>query len=136
MSNEHIILGTFESVDFPGFGVKNITAKIDTGAYTGAMHCSKIEIRETEQGKMLYFEPFDNKKNAQLTTDYYRKTVKSSNGTREVRFIVSTEITIQDQTYPILLSLTDRSSMKYPVLVGRRFLRSHKMVVDATKYKK
>ena len=43
------IVGTFEKVNFPKFGINNIMAKVDTGAYTGALHCTKIEEIKTEE---------------------------------------------------------------------------------------
>jgi hypothetical protein len=129
------VISTFETVSFPGFGVKEIVAKIDTGAYTGAIHCTAIEERDTPEGKAVYFVPFGNIDHEQITTDFYVKTVKSSNGTREKRYIISTEVELHGEVYPVLLSLTNREAMKYQVLIGRRFLRTHKMVVDASRFK-
>ena len=136
MINSENTVGTFERVDFPLLDVSDLIAKIDTGAYTGAMHCTKIEERDTADGKVVVFAPFGKHGKLHSTDDYYTKHVKSSNGLRQERFVVKTEIVIRDKTYPILLTLADRSDMKYPVLIGRRFLRLHKLVVDATQYKK
>jgi hypothetical protein len=58
--------------------------------------------------------------------------VKSSNGIVENRFLIATEILIFDKKYPIRLTITERGSMKYPVLLGRKFL-SNKFVVDTSK---
>ncbi|MDZ7693746.1 MAG: RimK/LysX family protein [Balneolaceae bacterium] len=49
------------------------------------------------------------------------KTVKSSNGLTEQRYIVKTIIHLLDESYKIELSLTDRSEMKYPVLLAESF---------------
>lgn len=133
---EKKVINTFENVSFPGFGVKDISAKIDTGAYTGAMHCTVIEERDTPEGRAVYFVPFGNVQHEQQTTDFYVKTVKSSNGDREKRYIISTEIVLRGEVYPILLSLADRSAMKHQVLIGRRFLRTNKMMVDAGAFSK
>lgn len=136
MKSENNIVGTFERVNFPALGIDNVIAKIDTGAYTGALHCTFVEERETADGKELYFVPFGDETRAQTITNYYAKHVKSSNGSREKRFIITTEIVIRGQEYSIILSLANRGGMKYPVLIGRRFLRLNKLVVDATQYKK
>jgi hypothetical protein len=109
-----------------------VRAKIDTGAYTGALHCTKIEEVEGPEGKILHFSPFDKPKKRFSTDSFVVSHVKSSNGKTENRYFITTDIAIDGQTYPILLSLANRSEMKWPVLIGRRFLRTHNFVVDAT----
>ena len=47
----------------------------------------------------------------------------------EQRFLIGTEIVIFEQTFPIFLTVTERGAMKFPVLLGRKFL-SKKFVVD------
>ncbi|WP_296344084.1 hypothetical protein [Winogradskyella sp.] len=44
------MLGRFDKIDFPKLNLHNIDVKIDTGAYTSAIHCSKIK----EENNMLY----------------------------------------------------------------------------------
>jgi hypothetical protein len=58
--------------------------------------------------------------------------VKSSNGIVETRFTIKTEILIFNKIEEIELTLTERGSMKYPVLLGRKFL-SKKFIVDTAK---
>ena len=58
MSDQKVI-GTFELVEFPDYGLHLVKAKIDTGAYTGALHCTRIEEVESSKRKMLRFSPFD-----------------------------------------------------------------------------
>lgn len=136
MNENKQIIGTFEKVSFPTLGVKNVVAKIDTGAYTGAFHCTKIEEVEVDGSKELHFVPFNDAANAQTVTDYYSIPVTSSNGVTERRFVVRTKIVIRGNTYPIKLTLSNREGMKYEVLIGRRFLRKNNLVVDAAQYKK
>ncbi len=38
------ILGRSDRVDLPGLGLTDIQAKIDTGAYTCSLHCSRAAI--------------------------------------------------------------------------------------------
>lgn len=127
------VIGVFERVSFPGFALKDIKAKIDTGAYTGALHCTQIEEVETPDGKVLHFSPFDKPKLRITAPEFVVSHVKSSNGKKENRYFIKTDIAIDGQTYPITLSLADRSEMKWPVLIGRRFLRRNHFMVDATK---
>lgn len=127
------IIGVFERVSFPSFGLGKVMAKIDTGAYTGALHCTKIEAVDGPKGKILHFSPFT-KPQKEFTTDKFMVShVKSSNGKTENRFFINTEIELDGEIYPIKLSLADRSEMKWSVLIGRRFLRHNNLMVDATR---
>ena len=44
------VLGRVDKIDFPQLHLSNIDVKIDTGAYTSAIHCSKIK---EEDGKLF-----------------------------------------------------------------------------------
>lgn len=134
MAVERKIIGTFEKVSFPKYGIPDIVAKIDTGAYTGALHCTVIE--ENKKTKTLRFSPFDHPEVTVKTKKYRKTIIRSSNGGDERRYVINTEIEFDGQKYPIILSLADRSAMKWPVLIGRRFLRKHKFLVDVHQGKK
>lgn len=128
------IIGSFVPVSFPDFAdIGEVTAKIDTGAYTGALHCTKISEESTPGGKILKFSPFDHPEIVIEEDEFVVRYVKSSNGERAARYFITTKIQIQDNVYPILLSLADRSEMKWPVLIGRRFLRKNHFLVDVSK---
>ncbi|MEO5499790.1 MAG: RimK/LysX family protein, partial [Candidatus Saccharimonadales bacterium] len=49
---------------------------------------------------------------------------------RVKRFIIETDLKVQGETYRIKIGLADRSDMRKPVLIGRRFLREHNILVD------
>ncbi len=130
---EPTVIGVFERVSFPDFGMHDVRAKIDTGAYTGALHCTKIEEIKRPSGKVLKFSPFDNPQKTVTSQQYVVKNVKGSIGKGENRYFITTDIVIAGKLYQILLSLADRSEMKLSVLIGRRFLRNNHFVVDARK---
>jgi len=129
------VVGVFEPVEFPKFGITDLIAKIDTGAYTGALHCTKIEEIVTPKGKQLHFSPFDHPELTIKTRNHYVSYVKSSDGRGKKRFMIRTTVKIQNKNYPIILSLADRSAMKWPILIGRRFLRANQLLVDVTQSK-
>ena len=128
-------IGIFEKVSFPELGIKNIMAKIDTGAYSGALHCKQVKEIILDGKHVLQFVPFEQPKLVKTTDSFKKIPVTSSNGVTEQRYLVNTDITISGVTYPIRLSLSDRSSMRWPVLIGRRFLRKNNLLVDVTKSK-
>ena len=130
------LIGRRDRIDLPELGYTDIRAKIDSGAYGSVIHCSHIEIvRENEKdllsfvfldprysdfmGKKCYFE------------SYKDKLVKNSSGDAEHRYSIQTDVVIFGKRIKTEFSLTDRSRMKYPILLGRKFLR-HGFIVDVT----
>lgn len=126
------VLGTFEKVSFPEFGMDDVIAKIDTGAFTGALHATKVHEEKKDGVHVLYFSPFDHPEIVYQTTNFERGLVRSSNGVSEVRYFIETGVIVQGGRYTVTLSLADRSEMKYPVLIGRRFLHANEFVVDVS----
>lgn len=124
------IIGRVDKIDFPKLNLYNINAKIDTGAYTSAIHCSEI-IEEDNCLKCTFYSkghPNFNDKEI-VFKDYSRTDVKSSNGYKENRFKIKSEVIFFGKTYQINLTLSTRDDMKFPVLIGRQFL-SKKFLVD------
>lgn len=124
------VLGIFEQVDFPEFGIKKIAAKMDSGAYSGALHCTDVYELKTDKGMELHFAPFDFPNKKIVTNEYTTKKVRSSTGAEEIRYFINTTIKLRGKTYPILLSLADRSTMRWPVLIGRKFLGQNDFLVN------
>ncbi len=130
LEKEKKIIGRIDKVDFPLLELKGIDAKIDTGAYTSSIHC--IDIREVDQTlQCSLLDTTHSEYNGKRFTfkNYDITAVKSSNGKVEVRFAIRTKIIVFDKTYPITLTLSSRDDMRFPVLIGRKFL-SGKFIVD------
>jgi len=130
-------IGRIESIDIPEWDLFDIAAKVDTGAYTSSLHAHHILPTTRKDKNYVTFYLLDPShpayNNRKLTVPVHkRKSVKSSNGIIQQRFIVSTEIKIFNQFIPVQLSLTDRSEMKYPILLGRRMLKN-RFLVDVSK---
>lgn len=126
------VLGRFEHVSFPEFGMDGVVAKIDTGAFTGALHATKVHEEDENGVQILYFSPFDHPEIVYQTTNFERGMVRSSNGKSETRYFIETGIVVQGDRYAVTLTLADRSEMKYPVLIGRRFLHANEFIVDVS----
>lgn len=133
MPKQLITLGRRELVSFPELGLKNIAAKIDTGAYTAALHCSKIWTEEREGKSVLLFNlldeshPIYNQK-TYCFSDFGKRKIKNSSGVFESRFTIKTPIKIGRKKIQASISLTDRGGMKYPVLIGRKLLNKRFLV--------
>jgi hypothetical protein len=133
MSSPNAIIGRVELVDLPEFGLVELEAKIDTGADSSALHCTNIQIHEDNFVSFCVLDPnhpdfIDQRLRMPLFTC---KRVKSSNGVSKKRAFIQTHALINGQSYPIILSLTDRSNMSKPMLLGRRFLEG-KFLVDVS----
>lgn len=132
-------IGRLEYVDFPEWNLFDIEAKVDTGAYTSSLHCHHIKAFEKNDRKFVKFNLLDpshetyNDKLFQLPV-HRTKMVKSSNGSTEERFIIKTEMKLFDQLIKVQLSLTDRSEMRYPVLLGRKLINGRFVVDVSQKY--
>lgn len=132
-----ITIGRVDKADFPELFLEDIDLKIDSGAYTSSIHCSNIEEISKENVTFIKFKLLDPEhdlyNNKEFSTkNYSSKLVKSSNGISEKRFMVETEITIFNTTFPIHLTLSERKDMKFPILLGRKFLNK-KFVIDTAK---
>jgi hypothetical protein len=132
-----ITIGRFDKADFPELSLEDIDVKIDSGAYTSSIHCSNIEEITVDGESLIRFQlldeehPFYNHKSFD-TKNYSSKIVKSSNGISEKRFMIQTEIIIFNKKLPIFLTLSERKDMKFPILLGRKFLNK-KFVIDTAK---
>ncbi len=132
-----LIIGSKDKVDFPKLKLYNIDAKIDTGAYTSSIHCNNIKIKKKADEKFVYFNlldpthpDFDNKL---IRLPLHKvKTIKNSFGQTEKRYVVITDIILFNKTFDIELSLSDRTKMDYPVLLGRKLLKKG-FIVDISR---
>lgn len=130
MLKEKQVIGRREVIDFPELGLYGITAKIDTGAYTTALHCHDIH----EKDGALYFKLLDPthpdyNEQVQKFTEYTQKEIKNSSGEVEKRYIIKTIIKIGRKRIKSVISLTHRGNMRYPVLLGRKLLKN-RFIVD------
>lgn len=131
------VIGRREFVDFPGLNLFSIEAKIDTGAYTSAIHCKDIAIKTINNQEILCFKLLDGShpeysEQTHQFADYFKKKIKNSFGEMEERFIIKTRVKIGRKNILTTLSLSDRENMRYPVLIGRRLLKG-KFVVDVNR---
>lgn len=135
--NKIRLIGRREFVDFPQLKLFSIEAKIDTGAYTSAIHCKDIQLKTTNGKQVLCFKLLDNthpeySEQVHEFSEFFRKKIKNSFGEMEERYIIKTRVKIGKKNILTTLSLSDRENMRYPVLIGRRLLKG-KFIVDVNK---
>ena len=126
-------VGHLLQLDLPLLGIEGVIAKVDTGAFSGALHATHIrEVTDKMGSKQLQFNPLGSLSHTIQVATYHRRKVRSSNGTETRRYAIDTEVLIHGQSYPITITLTDRSPMKHEMLIGRNFLRIHGFLVDVS----
>lgn len=132
MHERGTVLGIFEDISFPELGIVKVFAKVDTGAYSGALHCTDIKVfrRGKDKKRILKFVPLGNKKYATETDTFDETYVRSSSGHRIKRYVIATSVVVQGKTYSTRIGLSNRSDMKREALLGRRFLRENNLLVD------
>lgn len=126
------IIGTTELVDFPEIGLHGVKAKVDTGAQTSAIDVRQLKLVERDGRKVLSCKLIHPKNPVVEFTNYTIRTVKSSNGISEDRYVVKLVIQLFNKKYKAEFTLANRKSMTYPVLLGKRLL-SGKFLVDVSK---
>ena len=128
------IIGRRDIADFPKLQLKEIAVKVDTGAYTSSIHCRDINTKLVHGKEVLTFTLLD-PSHPQFESKVYsiesfrKKMVRSSNGQTEERYLIKTNIQLFGKTYPISLTLSERGEMRFPILIGRKFLLG-KFIVD------
>ncbi len=127
-------IGYIETIDFIDGDLKDIECKIDTGADNCAVHCPRVFIKEIDKEDYLCFTLLDKKRKGysgvEICTKHFKeKKVKSAIGDFEYRYQVKLKIRFYGKEYLTSFNLSNRGHMKYPVLLGRRFL-SNKFLVD------
>lgn len=130
-------IGRRAYVSMPELGIASTIAKIDTGAYSSAIHAEHIAVEKDEHGTPIlsfdmnpgeHLQLSDDRAQRVSTKDFFVQTVRSSNGQQEDRYSIKTKLVVEGRTFRATLTLTDRSSMGYPLLIGRKILRSRFLV--------
>lgn len=131
------IIGRSDIVDLPNLGLHDIDVKVDTGAYTSSIHCSRIKVIKEGNRQAVTFTIPGSKLHEKgvhrfKVYDFSQRQIRSSNGHLQMRYVIKSHIIIYGKNIPVEFSLADRSSMKYPILLGRKLL-SKRFLVDVSK---
>lgn len=129
----HKIIGTTQYVQLPGYLDDLVPAKVDTGADNSAIWASNINEKDGELSFVL-FAPKSVFYTGEVikTNEYSMTAVKNSFGHSEYRYRIKLQLKIGSSTYKVSFNLADRSHNRFPILIGKRFLKN-RFVVDVSK---
>lgn len=119
-------IGRSEKVFFPKLNEGLIIAKIDTGAFSAALHVDSVRVEDSGLKVKIG-------NNSYIFHNWSEIEVKSSNGKSQKRYGVKLKMVIGSKKFRIFVTLTDRKSMKFRLLIGRKFLHNNDFIVDVRK---
>jgi len=131
---EKTLIGWNEYVDLPDWGIRNLRAKVDTGARSSALHVENI--RELPRDR-VHFEVIlhRQKRDRRVPVETHiarRGRVRSSTGHYATRIFVATKLRIGEFEQEVEMSLVDREKMIYRMLLGRSAL-SGAFLIDVSR---
>ncbi|WP_445942086.1 retropepsin-like aspartic endopeptidase RimB [Pseudomonas sp. XK-1] len=128
------VIGLREWINLPDLGMIGLRAKIDTGASTSCLHASDIQPFDREGQPWVRFTAHlgtlvqrRHRCEAQLVSV---KTIKSSNGHSQSRYVIRTSLTLGQRQWPVEFTLTCRKTMRYRVLLGSKALIDGQLLVN------
>ena len=130
---EKKIIGNKELISILDLHLFDLDAKVDTGADSNALHCDDIFV---DDDNIVHFKLLDevheayNGKHMQMHL-YEIKKIRSSNGKLQNRPSIEVTVKFFGEEYKTIISLTNRADMKYPMLIGKKFL-ANKFLVDVS----
>lgn len=138
---KHKILGWREWISLPELGINKIKAKVDTGARTSALHAFSLRPFEEAGRHKICFDmhPLQNDTESIITCTadiIDKRWVTDSGGHREERFVIRTPIVLGSEIWPIEITLTERDTMLFRMLIGRSAIRRRFVVNPARSFTK
>ena len=136
MSN---ILGWREWVSLPELGINKIKAKVDTGARTSALHAFDVRLEERDGKKIVRFKIHPKQRDVETVVEceaplHDERKVRDSGGHSEMRYVIQSTITIGGVAHKAEITLTNRDSMGFRMLLGRTTMRGHYLVDSGQSY--
>lgn len=131
--NQFKIIGNQEWCVLKEFNIPAIKARIDSGAKTSSIQANNIQPFKKNKENWVRFEIQPLNENRSISIECESKIVgiriiKSSTGVPEKRYVISSPITLNEETWEIELTLADRNAMEFKMLLGRQAMENRILV--------
>lgn len=139
MPKNLVEIGWEEWIALPDLNLPAIRAKVDTGARTSALHVFMVEkISEDGVTKVRFgIHPIPQKPEVEVFCTAHlvdEREIISSNGVSELRYVIRTMAQFGKKKWPIEITLTDRETMAYRMLIGRQAMEEKLLVVPGQSF--
>ena len=125
------LIGWRERVRLPQLAVGIIVAKVDTGAKSAALHAEDIEVHG---GRVRFRVPLNGRDHEYNLPLAGHRRVKSTSGHSEARAVIETDVVVGEHRFAIEITLTNRTDMGVPMLLGRSSIKGRFAVHPGKSY--
>ena len=127
-----LVIGWHECISLPELSKHDFAIKVDTGAKTTALHAENIELFERDDQEWVRFTASSIVGIEEKICEFpihTQRDITNTSGKPETRIVIRTPMILAGRRWKIDVSLTDRGSMRFPLILGRRALRRHNIAV-------
>lgn len=135
---EKKIIGCEEWCNLTDLDIPAIKARVDSGAKTSSIHAFNINPYRKNKSLWVSFEvhPLQDNRRTIVRCDAEvidRRDIRSSSGLSEKRYVIKTLLEFYGKKLEIELTLTNRDSMGYKMLLGREAMNGL-FIIDPSKH--